>query len=499
MSKLDKIKKVYNGTSVINGTRQLVSKFLYKKAFQSSYKKWIEKNEPDSVELSRQRKHEFKKQPLLSVVVPMYNTNQKYFAELIDSLKNQTYTKWELCLADGSPKKDDYFENYVKDDKRIKYKFLNKNGGISENTNAAIEFATGDFIVFSDHDDLLPPFAFYEVVKAINDNPDAEYIYSDEDKIEAGVRKDPHFKPDYSPETLLSQNYISHLSVVSAKLLKKVGVLRKEYDGAQDFDFTLRATHEAKQVVHIPKVLYHWRICEGSTAKDFAVKQYAIDAGKNAIKDFLNTQGIKSTIHETLIPGIYNAEILSEKKPLVSIITNKSSITTTYTNYEVVDSLKNAKGEYVVYIDDNLELKNDDFIEKMLGYAMLPDTAFVGAKIIDRKNNYLSAGVKTGKKAGYILSGKSVNMPWYFGYGTCVANVGAVAPVLAMARREYFTENNIILLCEKATKNGMRNVYCPTIEAIYDGKLPTVKTVSQTDRYFSANIADSRYRKLANR
>lgn len=498
MSKLDKIKKVYNGTTIINGTRQLVSKILYKKSFQSQYKKWIEKSEPDKAELSRQRKHEFKNQPLLSVVVPMYNTNQKYFAELIDSLKNQTYAKWELCLADGSPKKDDYFENYVKDDKRIKYKFLNKNGGISENTNAAIEFATGDFIVFSDHDDLLPAFAFYEIVKAINDNPDADYIYSDEDKIEAGVRKDPHFKSDYSPETLLGQNYISHLSVVSAKLLKKVGPLRKKYDGAQDFDFTLRATHQAKQVVHIPKVLYHWRICEGSTAKDFAVKQYAIDAGKNAIKDFLNTLGIKSNIHETMIPGIYNAEILPEKKPLVSIITKKTSILTAYERYELIDSLEKAKGEYVIYVDEAIEIKNNDFVEKMLGYAMLPEVAFVGAKIIDRNNNYLSAGVKTGKKAGYILSGKSVNMPWYFGYGMCVSDASAIAPVLVMAKREYFTGGDIISLCEKAVKNGKRNVYCPAVEVVYDGKLPKINASKQADRYFSTNIIDHRYRKLVN-
>lgn len=493
MSKLDKIKKVYNGTSVINGTRQLVSKFLYKKAFQSSYKKWIEKNEPDSVELSCQRKHEFKNQPLLSIVVPMYNTNQKYFAELIDSLKNQTYTKWELCLADGSPKKDDYFENYVKDDKRIKYKYLNKNGGISENTNAAIEFATGDYIIFSDHDDLLPVFAFYEIVKAINDNPDAEYIYSDEDKIEAGVRKEPHFKPDYSPETLLSQNYISHLSVVSTKLLKKVGPLRKKYDGAQDFDFTLRATHQAKQVVHIPKVLYHWRICEGSTAKDFAVKQYAIDAGKNAIRDFLESQNTKCDIQETMIPGIYNVQILAKEKPLVSIITKNTSIKIAYEDYEIVDNLKSAKGEYFVVIDENIKLNDECFIEKMLGYAMLPGVAFVGAKIIDRRNNYLSAGIKTGAKADYILKGRSIDMPWYFGYGICVANVSAVPPVLVMARREYFTNSDIITLCKKAVKNGKRNVYCSLVQATYDSKLPKIRTISQSDKFFSSNIADARY------
>ncbi len=231
------------------------------------YKSWMEKNNPTNEELEKQRNHRFDIEPKISIVVPMYNTNEGFFKELVEGLINQTYKNWELCLADGSGTQNENLKKYYESDKRIKYKFLNSNKGISENTNSAIEMATGDFIGFLDHDDLLPKEALYEIVKGINENPEVDFLYTDEDKIdENGERFEPYFKPDFSPETLECNNYITHFVVLKKELIKTIGNLDSRFNGAQDFDFVLRASEVSKKIVHISKILYHWRVHKDSTA-----------------------------------------------------------------------------------------------------------------------------------------------------------------------------------------------------------------------------------------
>ena len=210
---------------------------------QEQYEIWMKNNLPTAGDFEFQGKAKFKNKPKISIVVPMYNTNETFFKELVDSLKEQTYSNWELCLADGSENKNENLKEYYESDERIKYKFLNWNEGIAENTNEAIKLATGDFIAFLDHDDLLAKDALYEVVDVINKNKDVDFIYTDEDKIdEDGERFEPYFKPDYSPETLECNNYITHLVVLKKDIVDKIGMLNSKFNGAQDFDYVLRAS-----------------------------------------------------------------------------------------------------------------------------------------------------------------------------------------------------------------------------------------------------------------
>ena len=217
---------------------------------RDNYQLWIKNNEPNEEELEEQRKTNFDYNPKFSIIVPMYNTPINFFEELVDCLINQTYKNWELCLADGSPEENEQLINIIKKDERIKYKFLNDNKGISGNTNEALKLATGDYIGLLDHDDLIPIFCLYEIAKVINKNRDAEFIYTDEDKIEGTIdnRCDPHFKPDFAIDTLRSNNYITHLSIFKKELMEKLGGFRDEYNGAQDFDIILRATENAKKI-----------------------------------------------------------------------------------------------------------------------------------------------------------------------------------------------------------------------------------------------------------
>ena len=275
------------------------------------YHNWIKNNEPNDEELEEQKKYKFEIQPKISIIVPMYNTPVKFFEELVDCLINQTYRNWELCLADGSPEQNHELDSIIEKDKRIKYKFLNENKGIPGNTNAALSLATGDYVALLDHDDTLPLFCLYEIVKCINENTNVEFIYSDEDKIvgKKAERRDPYFKPDFSPDTLRANNYITHLSVFKKSLMDKIGGFRDDYNGAQDFDVIIRATENTKNIVHIPKILYHWRVHENSTAMAAGAKPYAYEAGQRVVEDHLKRIGAKGSVKPGGdIPGIYEVE-----------------------------------------------------------------------------------------------------------------------------------------------------------------------------------------------
>ena len=257
----------------INSKRRELVKAIYSKfkrnktLEQIKYEKWIKLNEPTKKELKSQRNTKFNINPKISIIVPLYNTPEKFLDELVKSLENQTYSNWELCMADGSPKPILYINKYMKDS-RIKYSIIGENKGISGNTNEALKLATGDYIGLLDHDDLLPTFSLYEVVKTINENPHVEFIYTDEDRIESKTKQryGVFFKPDFSPYTLNSANYICHFSIFKKELMYKLGGFKSQYDGSQDFDIVARASEETKNIVHIPKVLYHWRVHQNSTA-----------------------------------------------------------------------------------------------------------------------------------------------------------------------------------------------------------------------------------------
>ena len=275
-------------------------------------------------ELKRQRNTTFPEDIRISIVVPLYKTDKYLLKELVDSVLAQTYENWELCLSDGSGKDSPIrkiLEEYQKKDSRIRVVFHEEQLRISENTNAAIGIATGNYIAFADHDDTLAEEALYQMAAEISRHPEAELLYSDEDVIDIkGKRLLPHFKPDYNPDYLCCVNYICHLVVVKRELLDRVGLLRKEYDGSQDYDFLLRCTENTRNIRHVPRILYHWRSHEGSTAGNPDDKPYAVIAGEKALLAHYERLGIKAEVEYTGNPVVFRTRFAIEGNPRVSIL-----------------------------------------------------------------------------------------------------------------------------------------------------------------------------------
>ena len=463
------------------------------------YQEWIKNNEPTEKELLEQSKIKFEKEPKISVIVPMYNTREDFFKDLVDCMKNQTYSNWELCLADGSPIQNKELEKYYIDDTRIKYKFLEKNDGISGNTNEALKIATGDYIALLDHDDVLPKFALYEIVKCINENPNVEFIYTDEDKIDEKftMRYEPHFKSDFAPDTLASHNYITHLVVLKKELMDKLGGFRKECNGAQDFDLVIRASEQTNNIIHISKVLYHWRVHNESTAKVSDAKPYAYEAGKRvAIEHQLRLNRDAIVEHGGEVPGIYNVQYKVKGNPKVSIlIPNKDNIKflkkciksildkTTYSNYEIIIiennseeektfkyyeeikknkkieileykekgfnyskiinyGVKNCKGDFVLQLNNDTEVITPDWLEKFVGYAQRKEIGAVGARLYFKNKSIQHAGIAIGIGgfAGNLFSRLPRGIHGYFGKDCLIQNLNAVTGACLFCRKEIYEE-----------------------------------------------------------
>ena len=370
---LNKIKYYFRRYGFLNTLKKVFKRLFHikenRKSNQEQYKIWMKKNDLTESDIQIQKEYQFRFAPKISIVVPMYNTDEKFFKELIDSLEKQTYSNWELCLADGSETLNKKLKQYYENNPKIKYKFLNNNNGISENTNSAIDMAIGNYIGFVDHDDLLSPDALFEVVKVINENSNVDFIYTDEDKIDENYERfEPYFKPDYSPETLECNNYITHFVVVKKELIDKVGKLNSKFNGAQDFDFVLRATKASQKVVHISKILYHWRVHKSSTANVADSKPYAYEAGMLAAKAHIERTGRNGKVTDGQdVPGIYKIQYDIKGNPKVSIlIPNKDNIDllkkcinsilklTTYSNYEIIIIENNSEEKETFYYYNEL-------------------------------------------------------------------------------------------------------------------------------------------------
>ena len=316
--------KTQGGTALAG---KIVSKIKTASTREIPYQKWIVRHLPGKAELEKQRRTKLSYSPKISIVVPLYKTPEKYLRRLTESVQQQTYPNWELCLSDGSGT-DSPLTGILKElcakDARIKVITHDRTLQISENTNSAIEAASGDFIAFADHDDELTPHALFECVKALNDHPGTLVVYSDEDKMSMDGHKffQPHFKPDYNPDLLCTVNYICHLFVVSRSVIEKVGMLRKEFDGAQDYDFIFRCVEAVKdeEIYHVPKILYHWRCHENSTAENPESKTYAFDAGRRAVQEHYNRVGVHAKVSDGEFPGLYRTEFIRDHDPLISII-----------------------------------------------------------------------------------------------------------------------------------------------------------------------------------
>ena len=460
------------------------------------YEQWILKHRPDKKTLRKQKKTVFQKKPLISIVVPLYQTPEPYLRELIDSVKAQSYENWQLCLADGSP--DDRLKgfldrNYGKEN-RIVYRKLEQNGGISVNTNEAVMLATGEYLMLCDHDDTLEPDALYEITKAINEKDAPDVIYTDEDKVSMDGKHyfDPNFKPDYNLFRLRENNYICHIFVVKKALTDRVGLLRTEFDGAQDYDFIFRCCEEADKVVHIPKVLYHWRCHMDSTAADPESKAYAYQAGRRAIKEHYQRMGIDASVEMTERPGWYRSYVKIQDNPKISIIIpNKDHIEdlelclfsltkrSTYKNYEILIvennsekpetfeyykklpdrypkvkvltwekefnysainnfAAKQAEGVYLLFLNNDVEILTPQWMEEMLQICQQKDVAITGAKLYYPDDTIQHAGVVLGLGgiAGHIMCKASREDPGYFGRTVTVQEISAVTAACMMIRTE---------------------------------------------------------------
>ena len=466
-----------------------------------SYQKWIRHHLPDRNELEKQKKTSFGYRPKISFVVPLYKTPEKYLRRLTESFQEQTYSNWELCFSDGSGAQSpltELLKELTAKDNRIKYVSHEEPLQISENTNSAIEIATGDFIAFADHDDELTPNALFECVKAINEKPQTLVIYTDEDKMSMDGHKffQPHFKPDYNPDLLCTVNYICHLFVVSRKVIEKVGGLRSEFDGAQDYDFVLRCVEAVKdeEICHIPKILYHWRCHEDSTAENPESKLYAFEAGRRAVQAHYERTGIHAEVFKGEYLGLYRTKFIRDHDPLISIIIpNKDHIDdlkrcmesieqkSTYKNYEYIivennstdsatfeyykkleaenpkvrmvywDGVFNysainnygasfAKGEYLLLLNNDTEIINPDCLEELLGYCMRKDVGAVGARLYYEDDTIQHAGVVIGFGgiAGHCFVQQKRGTTGYCHRIICAQDYSAVTAACMMVKKSAF-------------------------------------------------------------
>lgn len=501
---------------------------------EGGYEAWLARHKVDKRTFRRQKHAAFAQKPLISIVIPLYCTPLPYLKELLESVRRQSYENWQLCLADGSPddKAKEFIEKHYGREKRIVYRKLEENGGISINTNEAVALAAGEYLMLCDHDDTLEPDALYEIVKAINDTG-ADVLYTDEDKVSMDGQHyfDPNFKPDFNLFRLRENNYICHIFVVKKSLTDETGLLRSEFDGAQDFDFILRCCEKAQKITHIPKVLYHWRCHMDSTAADPSSKAYAYEAGRKAVREHYQRLGIDAKVEMTERPGWYRSHVKVQGNPLISvIIPNKDhtddlelclfSMTrkSTYRNYEILIvennsekeetfeyyrklpdrypkarvltwekefnysainnfAAKEAKGEYLLFLNNDVEILTPDWMEEMLQNCQQENVAAVGAKLYYPDDTIQHAGVVLGLGgiAGHIMCRASKEDPGYFGRMISVQEISAVTAACMMVKKSDFdavggldetfqVAFNDIDLCMKFRAAGKKIIFTPYAE-----------------------------------
>lgn len=541
------------------------------------YKDWYLEHCPSEETLQRQRKETFKwkNAPKISVLVPINQISSRFLQQMIESLQKQTYSNWELCVVDATPQE---FYIYVEQDKRIKYLHLEKNLGMAEKTNAALEIATGEYVGVLDNNGLLAPNALYEMVKAIlfpqevkqsgvhwntyykklkeagimnaSEGVQPEVLYSDEDKVTEDLSEhyDPHFKPDFSLDLLRSNNYISNFFVVKKSLAKQVGGFSKEFEGAQDYDFILRCVEQARGIVHVPKVLYHWRTHIGAVTNNRESEPYAFDVGKEVVEAHLKRTKVPATVEMTEKPGFYRVKYPVQKQALISIIIpNKDEVASlekclksiaksSYTNYQVIivennstmeetfyfykkiqeenifhkvngepmpirivtweangifnySAINNygmqfAQGEYVVLLNNDIEILEEGWMEELLGNCQRPEVGITGVRLYYPDDSIQHAGIGVGiggharGVASNMLVGTSRECDEYCHKAGIQLNYSAVTAACMMIRKRVFEEAggftekltvafNDVDLCLKVRKLGYQVVYDPYVEAYH--------------------------------
>ena len=503
-----------------------------------TYTKWRKKNVPGKKELKQfsEQSEQLSWKPLFSIVMPVYKPPLHFFNEAVDSVSQQLYPNWELCIADdcsNDPALSKRLQELSRADARIKYTERKENGHISACSNAALELATGDFILFMDQDDLLTPDALFHFAVLLNEHPGLDLIYSDEDKInEKKKLVQPHFKPNWSPDNFLSRNYIGHLTCIRSTLVRDVGGFRTGFEGSQDYDLLLRITEKTDKIERIPRILYHWRMHAQSTAMNEGAKLYAFDRGKAALNEAFQRRKINARAElqkgkpgfyriayeltgqpkiSIIIPTKNNAEVLSK---CLNSIFNKTS----YTHFEIIlinnnsteetlfelldhwekkeksrfkrldlsydfnfsrlmnDGIRAATGEYILLLNNDTEVLQENWVEEMLQHAQREEAGAVGAKLLFPNDTIQHAGVVIGMGgvAGHTFIGLDKDEPGYFYYLTSVSNYSAVTAACLMIRRSKYdevggfdealaVEYNDVDFCLKLVEAGYLNIFVPDV------------------------------------
>ena len=495
--------------------------YLKEREGNTSYHEWIRRHEPDLEGLQAQKKRIFSYRPLISIVISINDLSFIYFKEFVDSLLAQTYGNWELCLTDGSPKRNKEIKELCISDKRIRYRFVGKDEGISANINKALGLATGDYIAFIDQEDILAPFALYEFVKCINEDPDLEFIYSDEDFIIDGERCNPYFKPDFAPDSLRSGNCIMHLVVMKRILIDRLDGFRCEYDGAQDYDLVLRASEMTKKIHHIRKILYHCRYPKNSVKNpsdipfDMRTKVLMAHMERMGLKGVVKREGtVYYPIYEIIgnpsvsivIPNRDHTEML--KNCIDSIIEQ-----TTYENYEIVIvennsenvetltyyreleehsiirvicypekgfnysriinfAVQNCTSDFIVQLNNDTELITPNWLELMLGFAQRPDVGAVGAKLLYPDRSIQHGGVYMKSGEFHIIKQKILGVKNYIALvGACIMSRREVFQQIGYMDEEFAESHGDVDFCLALRDKGLLIVFNPLVEIIhYEGK-----------------------------
>jgi GT2 family glycosyltransferase len=476
---------------VLSGNRPMTGEGAYQRWLAKNY---LTKNDIKKLALDLKK---FRYTPLISIIMPVFNVDERWLKKAIDSVLAQVYPNWELCIVDDGSHGEyikAVIDEYRSKDRRIKVKYLHRNRGISEASNEALSMATGQFVGLLDHDDELSQDALFEVVRALNDNGDLNLIYSDEDKLSMdGVRSEPFFKPDWSPDTFCSYNYICHFTVIRKEIIDEVGGFRKGFEGSQDYDLFLRVTDKTQKIFHIPKILYHWRTIDTSVAKDPDSKLYAFENGKKAITEHLERNKLHGKVENASFLGNYRIRYYLEEKPKVTIlipskdkvdvlkrcidsITEKSS----YAAYEIViidngsskqatnsyyqtlrsnDQIRvlkydhpfnfsainnygvaNTDSEYIIFLNNDTEVITEDWIEAMLEFAQRDDVGAVGALLYYPNDTVQHAGVIVGigGVAGHAHKHSPRDAMGYYSRIKINQNLSAVTAACLMTKKSVF-------------------------------------------------------------
>jgi O-antigen biosynthesis protein len=493
---------VVRATGASGATRIAGLEFVvdHESGSESDYSQWIKDFESGDDAYIQRRMAQMAIKPLISVVVPVYNALPDDLERALASVQSQSYTEWELCIADDRSSSEAVgaiLRRFAARDARIKVAFREERGGISAASNSALEMATGEFVALLDHDDAYSPHALFYLVDAINKEPEASLLYSDEDKITPnGRRYDPFFKPGWSPDLLLSCNYLCHLLMFRRDLLAKVGGFLSEYDGSQDYDLILRLSGQARKIVHVPRILYHWRATPQSAAANPSNKQYALDAARRAIAAHLRRRKIEAQVEpggaegrwrvRYAIPAGTTVSIVipsGGKVDLLNTVLNGIAERTDYPDYEVLvadnstgeavqrfvktwekngqraryfdwrnrpfnySAINNAaarecRSKLLLFLNDDTAPISPGWLRAMVELASAPGVGAVGAKLIYPNGLIQHAGVVLGifDNCGHAFKGLDGARSHYFGLSDSIRNVSAVTGACLLVQTGLFGE-----------------------------------------------------------